>query len=264
MNWIEYKLLNARTRDAENREQRIQDRLMMSLERGFAIRIARLLQKAANDAAEEVERMGAVANTDNTISWLYGDMLTLFTAHYNKTVNVFGQRMLSAFKSHQQYETKAEDLFAASMQDWISKASAEKVTFVTDTTKSMIQAAMVSGFSEGLTGAGVAKLIAEKTGGAIAKHRSKVISRTETHMASQHASLEAVKSTGIEVTKVWISAEDERTRESHSDVDSSSHENPIGRDEAFVVGADSMLMPGQGSDPAENINCRCVVGFVTE
>jgi hypothetical protein len=29
--------------------------------------------------------------------------------------------------------------------------------------------------------------------------------------------------------------------------------------EQFQVGGDSMDGPGQGSDPAENINCRCVV-----
>jgi len=30
----------------------------------------------------------------------------------------------------------------------------------------------------------------------------------------------------------------------------------------FRVGADTMSAPGQGSDPAENINCRCAIAPV--
>ena len=61
--------------------------------------------------------------------------------------------------------------------------------------------------------------------------------------------------------KVWIAAADERTREEHMHVDSSSHTEPVDLKEEFVVGGDSMLQPGMGSDPAMNINCRCVVAY---
>ena len=237
---------------------------MTRLERGFTVKLARMLQKAANDAANAVEYAGSSANIGQALYWFDDELSRLFRIQYEATIEIFGSRILDAFKSHAKYEKKAADIFSDKVLDWIRTQSAEKVSMVGGTTKCQITAAIDEGFGASLTGSQVAKSIVERTGGAIAKARASVIARTETHMASTYGSQEAMRSTGIPAKKVWISAEDERTRESHSMVDSESHSNPIAMDEMFVVGMDSMEAPGQGSDPAENINCRCVLGYRTD
>ena len=237
---------------------------MTSLERGFALQVARILHRAAKTAADAVETFGSSAIITAALSDLEPELQRAFIPHYTKTVDVFGRRLLAAFKSHAKYETKAEDIFADTMREWILRKSADKVAGIAEVTRARIRAAINEGFGADMTGAEVANAIMGKTGGAIAKQRAIVIARTETHMAANEAGIEAVRSTGVEAKKVWISAEDERTRETHSAADAQSHDNPLTMDEEFQVGGDSMTMPGLGSDPAENINCRCVVGWVTD
>jgi uncharacterized protein with gpF-like domain len=62
--------------------------------------------------------------------------------------------------------------------------------------------------------------------------------------------------------RVWISAADERTRENHTAADSASHGKPVGMEAEFPVV--HLLYPSDPSgDPAETINCRCAVGYVS-
>lgn len=254
--------MNASSRAQEQREQQIQDRIMTAMERGFTVQIARILHKASQASARAVETYGASANIEAVLSELPAVLEAVFVPHYTKTVDLFGQRILQAFKSHSGYQTKAEDVFSESMRLWIQRTSAEKVTRVSDTTKRQIRKALDEGFGAEMTGSEVAKSIMGKTGGGIARQRATVIARTETHMAANHASHEAAASTGIPMKRVWISAEDERTRDDHLAADAESHSEPVGMNEAFpVVNLD---YPGDpAGDPATTINCRCAVGYIT-
>jgi len=84
--------------------------------------------------------------------------------------------------------------------------------------------------------------------------RSERVARTEMTVAQNQGNLQQFRQAGVE-GKRWWSAEDERTRETHLD----AHGQVRALSELFQVGLDAMDGPGQGSDPAENINCRCVV-----
>ncbi len=239
---------------------------MQRLERGFTKRVAKILNKAANDAADAVETYGQAANIEAVLRWMDDEMQSAFITQYTVAAQVFGKRILDAFKSCQHYETKADaqDVFKETMEIWIRKEAAKKVVGVNKTTKTQIRGVIDEGFGQSLPASTVANAIVERTGGAIAKQRAKIIARTETHMAAQQSSVEAVRSTGVPVKKVWIAAADERTRTEHMEADSDSHANPLARDEMFVVGGDSMDAPGLGSDPAQNVNCRCQVAYITE
>ena len=237
---------------------------MMRIERPFAVRIARILDGASRKVADEVRMIGASASPGVILMDLERELLEVFQPAYRQTIDVFGSRILRAFKSHSGYETKAEDVFSVEAERWIRTTAAEKVKQVSDTTKRKISAAIEFGFGDSLTGSQVANEIMSRTGGAIAKSRAIVISRTEIHMAAGHGSQLAAESTGIPLKKVWISASDERTRETHSDADARYHADPIALKDSFTVGGDSMEQPGGGSDPAENINCRCVSSYVPE
>jgi uncharacterized protein with gpF-like domain len=94
---------------------------------------------------------------------------------------------------------------------------------------------------------------------ALSAFRSALIARTETHSAAQWANVAVATETGLETQKEWIAAEDERTREDHADADGSV----VAQDEAFQVGSDMLLYPGDVTGSAEQIiNCRCVVGLI--
>lgn len=237
---------------------------MQRIERGFTARLTRFLQKAANDAAQAVETYGASANIEAALQWMDGELQAIMISQYTAAAEIFGSRILNAFKSHAGYQTKATDTFKESMELWIRKKAADKVAEINDTTKKRIRSEINEGFASSLPASTVSQNIVTATGGAIAKSRATVISRTETHMAAQQASVEAFKSTGVQGKKVWVSAEDERTRETHSQADSDSHANPLDVRDDFIVGGDSMSAPGLGSDPAENVNCRCQCAFIVE
>jgi hypothetical protein len=237
---------------------------MARLERPFAVRVARILDQQAQEVAKAIREQGPNINYAPIVDRFNEDLTDIFEQQYRQTITVFGDRILNSLKSVEGYQTKAGDVFAEQAEFWIKNEAAEMVTAVGNTTKKKIGQAIEFGFSESMTGAAVANEIVSRTGGAIAKQRAITISRTETHKAASFGSQAAAESTGIPMKKVWISAEDERTRETHLEADSTYHADPIALKESFIVGGDSMIQPGMGSDPAESVNCRCVVGYVTD
>jgi len=86
--------------------------------------------------------------------------------------------------------------------------------------------------------------------------RARVIARTEIVTASNKGNHEGAKSTGLQLNKIWIATPDERTRQTHWEL----NETKIGIDERFVVGDYDAQYPGDVSlGPEEAINCRCVI-----
>lgn len=69
-------------------------------------------------------------------------------------------------------------------------------------------------------------------------------------------SLRELESAGIDVKKIWLATLDERTRESHVELD--GEQRPV--EEVFSNG---LMMPGDQStgDPAEYMNCRCTLDY---
>jgi len=86
--------------------------------------------------------------------------------------------------------------------------------------------------------------------------RARVIARTEIVTASNKGNHEGAKSTGLQLNKIWIATPDERTRQTHWEL----NETKIGMDEWFDVGDGEAQFPGDPNLPAEEaINCRCVI-----
>jgi uncharacterized protein with gpF-like domain len=94
--------------------------------------------------------------------------------------------------------------------------------------------------------------------------RAFTIATTELHAASQYAAIESNRElsvqTGVEMMKAWVHTLDDRTRESHAEMDP-DHFIPV--DEMFVMPDGELLdRPGDpNGSPANVINCRCVVVF---
>src|SRR3954447_22814401 len=82
------------------------------------------------------------------------------------------------------------------------------------------------------------------------------IARTETHAAATYGSDEVAKASGLQYTRIWVSAGDARVRPDHA----AAHGQRRRPNEPFSVGGYSMMRPGVG--PASQVvSCRCVVRY---
>lgn len=84
-------------------------------------------------------------------------------------------------------------------------------------------------------------------------YRADMIARTETTAANNYGSIEGFRQSDVVNAKEWIATMDDRTRDSHLEVNGEI----VFLDDSFSNGLDA---PGDGfGDPAETINCRCVI-----
>jgi uncharacterized protein with gpF-like domain len=132
---------------------------------------------------------------------------------------------------------------------------------VSGTTFDDIKAILRQGFSEGKPLSAIADTLREKFDSYDA-YRAPLISRTEVMAGNNMADILAIRQAGIEekVLKTWITAGDENVRPTHMDA-GARYEDGIPIGEMFRVGDDEMDAPGNGSDPGENISCRCAMGW---
>lgn len=93
------------------------------------------------------------------------------------------------------------------------------------------------------------------------------IARTESTAASNLGGLNAIKDSGYVMDKIWVSAQDSRTRRNPDDWFDHYHMNgkKVRMDEKFKMGSmkghiDELDMPGDPKGhPANIINCRCTL-----
>lgn len=146
--------------------------------------------------------------------------------------------------------TKQLDQFA---KDWILQRSFTLAKAINLTTMDALRRVLSEGFEVGESIAQLSNRV-ESYFTENAKYRAEMVSRTEVIAASNAGAVDRYEKEGIQ-QKEWFAALDERTRETHL----AAHGQIVGINEDFKVGGDSMSAPGQGSDPSENINCRCTV-----
>ena len=151
--------------------------------------------------------------------------------------------------------TKQLDSYAL---EWIKLRSLALAKSINKTTLEALRKELALGFEAGESIRQLTKRI-EGYFDANAKSRATLISRTETVAASNAGAVDRYQKEGVE-KKEWFAAMDERTRETHA----AANGQIVAVRDSFIVGADSMQGPGQGSLPEENINCRCTVLPVVE
>jgi phage portal protein BeeE len=180
----------------------------------------------------------------------------LFTPPVTSMVEQGGARVLR--------ELGASVLFNVAdpkVQKWLGQRMAMFSEEVSGTTFTDVKAILRQGFSEGKPLSAIADTLREKFDSYEA-YRAPLISRTEVMAGNNMADILAIRQAGIEdkVLKTWITAGDENVRPTHMEAGARYSDGiPIG--EMFQVGNDEMDAPGNGSDPAEVINCRCAMGY---
>lgn len=245
------------------REQAIQERLMLRLSRQAEKPFMREIQRANRAIMRGDE--GAMQTHEDRLNRI---MVRLYSAAFD----AFGVRMWNAAKKSIMPDEVKRDgsvpltpQFDLARQIWIKAVAAEKVTQIAGTTKEqaqrIIQQATADAIEQGLDETGTAKLIQSRIaqdGARLSRLRSRVISRTESHSASNASTQMAAKASGLPMQKEWIASGGERTRENHLLASGQT----VNIDEPFVVGGDYLMQPGDPSGSAEEIiNCRCAVGY---
>ena len=180
------------------------------------------------------------------------------------TMEAFGKSVLALGKAAGDHETKAaDDRFRSFLNTVLGRVKDRAQEYAAGTRKRILKA-MERDLRES-TETSVEMDFGESVKGAyvtILKGRVASISRTETHSAAQEASRGAADALRIpNLTKEWIAAQDERTRETHSQADGQK----VGLKEKFVVGGVEMDGPGDRNAPAEEFfNCRCATTYSVE
>lgn len=247
---------------ARLRELRKQNRILVRQER-----IAeRELSKGFGAMVEELASSYAPGQEDRLIQIVSNhqpNIAAILERRIGQTALIFGGRTLDrldlamgkAFAPELEHKG-AREIFDATIRSWIKQRGLSAAVTVMGNAKELVRQSLQIGNREGLGEAGMVKLIRERIGKRLTGWQAARIARTEMHTASTIGSDAAARSTGLDMIKEWMAAEDARTRKSHSSAD--GQEVPL--DEAFQVGASRLMVPGDPNGAAkEIINCRCAV-----
>lgn len=230
---------------------------MKAIERRHGAVIAKEINRASLKALSEWEKTGKVPAMGDHKAAIENAVFAMA----KQAVRVFGARILAAQKSdnvvieHKDFATTLSRIAGEYIK---REAVRQRITSISATTREHIITATQRGFDDGLGVDVIAKQIRAAVP-EISRTRAALISRTETHSAANAGGNGAAKETGLTIVKEWVAANDERTREAHADAD--GQQVPI--DDAFTVGGESLMYPGDPDGSAENIiNCRCAVSHI--
>lgn len=244
----------SRTRLSISKEIREVNRLRTRYEKSMTSRLMGVFRKVGQRAAAEYEQTGGFTNAMRPMR---GELEQVFRAHYTAVIEKFADRV---------YDNRKQERFSQFVFQYYEQFAGEKIRGITATTGRQILQAIKSGENEGEGVDAIAKLIKQKTGGAVGRARAATIARTETHAAASYATHTATKELNLPAQrKRWVSVSDGRTRDHHA----AANGQEVGIDEKFIIrfrGAEiEMEYPHDGSgDAANNINCRCLALYFTD
>lgn len=184
-------------------------------------------------------------------------MIKLFEIQFRKITSTFFKR---ATKDLGEIKSPIDE-FWEQLRFWIRGSSVREVTKINRSTKRMLRNIIQRGMESGKSHKEIAKKIFA-TGKIITPIRAKTIARTETHTAAVHSLNTVMKNSRKIKEKEWLSAFDERVRESpfnHNIVER------IPFDALYQKTGESLMYPGdyyRGS-AANIINCRCIEMYHT-
>jgi hypothetical protein len=267
------RYLTARDRDTERRAQieileKIEARFQPAIARELA-RAMRIMARGFADTGDvpplpndHQERIGAIVDRMVQVSLrvMAGRVLNSATPPQKAAIGPDG-RIWSPY-GRRPIEAKdfASTVAKLALRYITLEAYRQRIVRITETTRQTIITQVARGFDAGLGQEGVARLIRQAVP-EIARARSGVIARTETHGAAGYGAQGAAVETGLELRKEWVASFDERTRESHA----AANGQTIGLQDYFDIGGHSAQYPGDPALPPEEcINCRCVSAYVVD
>jgi hypothetical protein len=180
---------------------------------------------------------------------------------------VFGVRFGRWFLQNSGIQEKKEDVFLQHMEEILAVQSAKKVKVLYNTTRTLLEQAIRAGLDLANEGASIDRIQAAirqnitGVGGAISEGRARTIARTEVISSANQSSYEAVRATGLQVEKAWITG-GANIRATHLEA---ADQGWIAQNDKFIVGGHMMDFPGdpEVNAPEEVINCKCTIIYRT-
>lgn len=249
--------LTGNDRLIEAQQQRfIADRL----EALYFRRIAREIARAMRQGGRAIE----LGNRPDIMSQHEAALTGIMFEMWNESALMSSERILGTVRQsrrgpqdRKRFNVQATQVMDGVMREWVRTYGIRKIKQITETTQTEIMTAVNHGIKEGLSEREIARLIYAVATTKSAS-RAQTIARTEVHSASQASSHASAELIGVRMVKVWLTAQDDRAREDHLEV----NEQAVELNERFVVGIDRLLYPGDPTGSAEQvINCRCVAAY---
>jgi len=183
-------------------------------------------------------------------------------------MDTFGRNVIRDGKSHgYALQTKNRSWFDSFVLSFIEQQTATNITTIKNTTQKKIKRVVSEWVAESITAGDTTIQLSnfiQKEFEGLSVSSADRIARTEVGIASNNGLRAAAESLDIpNMKKEWISAEDERTRESHI----SMNGDRVEMNEKFIVptkdgSPDEMDGPGDtGASLGNFINCRCTMTF---
>jgi SPP1 gp7 family putative phage head morphogenesis protein len=209
------------------------------------------LLKAQAAAIAKGYKEGGQSGAEEQIKEGVNDWVKLLVATYSVTIKDFAKY------TFQQLDSTKKMSFQELVQGFIAREALKKSIFISETTKESVRKVISDGVENGDGEVVIASNINEAVGGTLAANRARTIARTEVHNAATYGMQAAAEETDRPLMREWVSVQDERTRDDHSEADGQQVE----MDEPFEVGGESIDRPGEGS-PENSINCRCTIIYL--
>jgi uncharacterized protein with gpF-like domain len=182
-----------------------------------------------------------------------------FEKVYLRVGEDFAKQTWAGLKSHHGYRIKDIEFspFDEAIRAWVATYAGERIVGITSTTQAMIQRLLQKAIDEGY-GVAKAQALIRSEFTTMSRLRAERIARTEIVSASNLGSIEAARSTGLNLQKNWLSTRDARTREAHAEVDGQSAD----LNGYFIVDGEELMYPGDiNGSPGNLINCRCSITY---
>lgn len=240
------------------REQARQSRLLDRMERRYRKAFAKEVARASRQMVEVYELTGEVPPPRDHMDAVQGQFERLAVDSFK----TFGGRVVDQGKAAgfilERKEDFAQRMLRAALLYVQGEAVRRHITQIAETTRAQIVAQVDRGYRDGLGVSEIARSIRNSIP-SLSQMRGALIARTETHGAANAGADEGARSTGLQLRKEWVAAGDERTRQDHAEADGQI----VGMDDAFEVGSDNLMYPGDPSGSAgQIINCRCAVAHI--
>lgn len=162
------------------------------------------------------------------------------------------------------------DPWQSNTLEYAETAGAQKVKYVNETTRHLIQDEVQDALQRGESINDIRARIRRLHLEQIIPNRSEVIARTEALNAARAGDYHATRATGFsaDTTKSWLSTLDDRVRATHADAGTASRNQNVPYNQPFEVRnpvsghMEQLLFPGDaslGASAANIIQCRCDV-----
>lgn len=187
-------------------------------------------------------------------------MRSLLTKEAQRMLKKHGRAQLAELGIRVQF-----DLRDPRVEKWVAKYAADKVSHITEVTRSILQAHLEQAVKNGEDFQDAMGRISRVFKGPVAEFRARRIARTELVTLTNNAKLQAAQQSGVVRRKMWISELLDSTRAEHREI----HGKIVPINDPFIVksrgGADEMSGPGDLDASPENVvNCLCVLDFPPE